>query len=134
MYSFAHSNGSKYCYVIPIIQFRHTVKEFQVLLFNTNYFIQYYLFIYIQLNGCKYCYVSLTIQFSKSHSFADYVNVKVLFDPKIRIPSGATTPGQNGPRSNSNKEVFHIPQSSRNGTTPSDHFMSYQGYSLGGGI
>ena len=30
------SSGSKYCYVIPLIQFRHTVKEFQVLLFPTN--------------------------------------------------------------------------------------------------
>ena len=25
------SNGSKYCYIIPIISFRHTVKEFEVL-------------------------------------------------------------------------------------------------------
>ena len=29
-------NGSKYCYVIPIIQFRHTLKGFQVFLCNTN--------------------------------------------------------------------------------------------------
>ena len=28
--------GYKYCYVIPIIQFRDTVKEFPVLLFSTN--------------------------------------------------------------------------------------------------
>ena len=44
----------------PIIQFWHTVKEFQVLLFNNNNSIQYYLFVYTQLNGSKYCYVSRT--------------------------------------------------------------------------
>ena len=27
---------SKYCYFLPIFQFRHTVKELQLLLFNTN--------------------------------------------------------------------------------------------------
>ena len=32
-------NGSKNCWLILIIQFRHTVKECEVLLFNTNYSI-----------------------------------------------------------------------------------------------
>ena len=56
-------NSSKYCYVISIIQFRHTIKEFQVLLFSTNNSIQLYLFIFTQLNGSKYCYVILIIPF-----------------------------------------------------------------------
>ena len=47
-------NGSNYCYIIPIIQFRPTVKEFQVLLFNTNNSIQRYSFVCSQLNGSKY--------------------------------------------------------------------------------
>ena len=38
-----------------------TVNEFQVLLFNTNYFIQHYSFGCTHLNGPKYCYASLTI-------------------------------------------------------------------------
>ena len=41
---------------------RHTVKEFQVLLFNTNNSIQHYSFIGTELNGSKYCYASLNIQ------------------------------------------------------------------------
>ena len=38
------------------------MKWLQVLLFNTNDFIQCYTFICAQLNGSKYCYASLTIQ------------------------------------------------------------------------
>ena len=38
LFIYLHSiNGSKYCDVLQIIQFRHTVKEFQVLLFNIIY-------------------------------------------------------------------------------------------------
>ena len=50
-YSFIYtrSNRSKYCYVIPIIQFRHTFKEFQVFLCITNNSVQQS-FIYSQLN------------------------------------------------------------------------------------
>ena len=48
---------------------RHTVKEFQVLLINTDNSIQHYSFISTQLNGSKYCYVSLTIQLNRSHLF-----------------------------------------------------------------
>ena len=53
LYSFVciELNGSKYWYVIPIIQFSHTVKEFQVLLFNTNNSIQQYSFANTELNG-----------------------------------------------------------------------------------
>ena len=47
--------------------------------------------------------------------------------------SGATTPGQSGPGSNGNEEVFRIPQSSSfAGTSPSDCLVSYPGHSLGG--
>ena len=38
-------NHSMYSYVIWIIQFKHTVKEFQVLLFNTNNSISHYTFV-----------------------------------------------------------------------------------------
>ena len=51
------------------IQLKHTVKKFQVLLFNTNDSIQHYTFICTLLNGSKYCYVSLTIQLEISHLF-----------------------------------------------------------------
>ena len=61
------SNGSKYCYLVPIIQFRHSIKEFQVLLFNTYNSIKHYLFVCTQLNGSNYCYVSLAIQLNISH-------------------------------------------------------------------
>ena len=56
-YSFicTQSNGSEYCYVIPIIQFLHTVKQFQV--------FSNYNFIFTQLNDSKYRYGILIIQF-----------------------------------------------------------------------
>ena len=45
--------------------------------------------------------------------------------------SGATTPGQSGPGSDSNEEVLHIRQSSSiTGTSPSDCLASYPGHSL----
>ena len=46
----AQSKDSKYCYLILIIQFKHAVKEFQVLLFNINYTIQHYLTLIILFN------------------------------------------------------------------------------------
>ena len=55
----------------------------------------------------------------------------------ISIPlvlSGAATPGQSGPGSNSNEGVHRIPQSSSiTGDSPSDYLVSYPGHSLGGG-
>ena len=49
--------------------------------------------------------------------------------PIDRTLSGATTPGQSGPGSNGNEEVFCIPQSSRiTGASPSDCL----GHSFGG--
>ena len=46
-----HSNGSKYCYVIPIVQLRHTIKVFKVLLCITNNPIKHQSFVYIQFQG-----------------------------------------------------------------------------------
>ena len=37
---------------------------------------------------------------------------------------------QSGPRSNNNEGVLHIHQSSRDGDSPSDSFLSYPGHSL----
>ena len=46
--------------------------------------------------------------------------------PIDRTLSGATTPGQSGPRSNGNEGVLHIPQSfSITGASPLDCLMSY---------
>ena len=56
------SNGSKVCDVISIIHFRYPVKEFQVLLFNTNNPIPLYFLIGTLLKGFKYCCVLLTNQ------------------------------------------------------------------------
>ena len=98
-YSFicTQSNGSKYFYVISIIQFRHTAKEFQVLLFNTNNSSQHYSFICTHVNGSKYCYNSirhqlfvyeqlnaltvlfLTIRFNIHHWFSHCLNVKQIY-------------------------------------------------------
>ena len=40
--------------------------------------------------------------------------------PMNETLKGSTAPDQSGSGINSNAEVFHIPQSSRNGTSPSD--------------
>ena len=49
--------------------------------------------------------------------------------------SGATTPGQSGPRSDGNKVVLRIPRSSSiTGTSPSDCLVLYPGHSLKRGL
>ena len=45
----------------------HTVKWFQILLFNTNTSIQHYSFIYTLLNGSKYSYLTWIIWFRIHH-------------------------------------------------------------------
>ena len=55
-------NGFKYHYVILKIQFRHTVKEFQVLLTNTKILLN----MTDLLNCSKYWYISLTIELNIS--------------------------------------------------------------------
>ena len=52
--------------------------------------------------------------------------------PIDRTLSSATTLGQSGPRSNDNKGVLHIPQSSNTGASPSDYFVSYPRHSWWG--
>ena len=89
-------------------------------------------FFYTQLNGSKYCYVSLmihlninhlftqlddqtdlflTIQFSIIHSLTFSLNVSSIWPYLIGL-SDVTTLGQNGPGSNGNEGVLHIPYSS----------------------
>ena len=65
------SNGSKYCYVIPIFQFRHTVKGI------TNNLLIHQLFVYKQLNDQTVLF--LTIQFSISHFFAQNLSDKQFY-------------------------------------------------------
>ena len=50
------------------------------------------------------------------------------------ILTGTTTLGQREPGSNDNERVFHIPQTSEDGASPSDGVMSYLEHSLGGGL
>ena len=50
-----------------------------------------------------------------------------------RTLSGAIIPGQSWPWSNGNEEVFHIPQSSKAGASPSNGLVSYSGHLFCGG-
>ena len=115
-------NGSKYYYVIPLIQFWHTVKEFQVLLFNPSYSIQHYSLVSAHLNNFKYCYVSRTFQLN-SHFWTQLNNQIVLFLtiqfsikssiwPRERTLPRITTLCQKGPGSERNERLFHILQRS----------------------
>ena len=54
--------------------------------------------------------------------------------PIDRVLSGATNPGQSGPRSNGNEGVLPIPQISKAGALLSDGLMLYQGHLLKGGF
>ena len=60
------------------------MKCLQVLLFNTNYSIECYLFVFTLLNGSKYCYVSITNQLNICHLFIQFKCQTVLFDLKMR--------------------------------------------------
>ena len=72
-------NGFKYFYIGTINQFRDTVKDVQVLLFNTSNSSQHYSFACTQLNGSKYWYVSLTIQLNIRFLFTLLKDKPVLF-------------------------------------------------------
>ena len=50
-------NGFKYSYELPVIQSRHTVKQFQILLFNT----QFYATLTIRFHSVKCFHVLLCI-------------------------------------------------------------------------
>ena len=55
--------------------------------------------------------------------------------PIDRVLWGATTPGLSEPGSDGNKDVQHIPQSSRiTGASSSDYSVSYAGLIVGGGL
>ena len=70
-----------------------------------------------------------------SHSMFRQFSINKLFSsiwPIDRTLSGATTPGQSETRSDGNKGVLHIPQSSSiTETSPTDCLVSYPGTSLG---
>ena len=72
-------NDLKYRYVTLTTQLTHTVKEFQVLLINTNNSIQYHAVVSTQLNGSKNCYVSITIQLNLSYLFTHSLIVKQFY-------------------------------------------------------
>ena len=89
-------NVSKLSNLKPIIQFKQTVKNFQVLQFKTNNYVQHLSFVFTQLKGSEYpmCYDQfyltvvclhtdygqrvpfLKFQFNISHFFAQNLNVK----------------------------------------------------------
>ena len=76
----------------------------------------------------KYKVLFQTIQFSISTQFS-------FIWPIDRTLLGATTPGQSEPGSNSNKEVFCIPQSSNiTGTLPSNCLVLYPEHLLEVGV
>ena len=70
-------------------------------------------FVCIQFNGFKY---------------SKWLNSSIW--PIDGTVTGTTTLGQSGPGSNSNEGVFHIPQSSKMGTSPLDALLSYPGHLL----
>ena len=72
------SNGTKYSYVIPIIQLWHTVKEFHALLLNTYNPIQCHLFVFIQC-----CNVSLTTSVCIQETHILPINSQFSF--KVRV-------------------------------------------------
>ena len=95
----------------------------------TNIWNKHQSFVYSELNDRIVLFH--TLQFNISRLFATQAVLFLLFD---RILSGAKTLDQSGPGSNGNKEVLHIPQSSRTGALPSDCLMSYPEHMLRGGM
>ena len=67
-------------------------------------------------------------QFNISHFFCTIFSIC----PRDRILSVATSPGQNGPRSNGNEGVCYILQISKIEASPSDVLLSYLRHSLVG--
>ena len=66
----------RHLFYLVLAIYYHTVKWFQVLLFNTNYSIQYYSFICTQVHSFKYFYLAITIQFNIYHLSAHLQMVK----------------------------------------------------------
>ena len=163
LHSFMHGQMVQSCYLILIFQFRHTVKEFLVLLCITNNSIKHQSFVYTQSNGQIVLF--LTIQFYNSFVYTQ-LNVKQFYLNQFysslssflhtikwfhaflykshnishlfalifcSIWCIATTPGQSRPGSNGNEGVCYIPQSIRTVASPSDCLVSYLGLSVGWG-
>ena len=127
-YSFIciQSNSSKYCYLIPIIKFRHIVKKFQVLLFNTNNSTQHYSFVCPQISGSRYCDVAVITHLNINHLFTQLNDRTVLFIRNQfsvvalslnvkqfqllidKTRSGSTNLGQSEPGGNGNGGVLRI--------------------------
>ena len=101
----------------------------QKMLCITNSSIKYQSFSYTQLNDQTVLFQ--TIQFSTSHLFALSSISNSSIWPMDRTLSGTTTLGQNGPGSNDNEGVLHIPQISKTDASPSDGLVSYPEYLLG---
>ena len=94
---------------------------------------QFYLekFISSSLN-VKTVQFSINTQFKCKNSKLSKLLLSSIW-PIDRTLSGATTPGQSRPGSNSNERVLRIPQSSgKTGTSPWDCLVSYPGYLLVG--
>ena len=108
----------------------HIFKWYQIFLFNNSNFIQHYSFICTQLNGSKYCFVIICLHSVKWFHEQKMIKYSCL---TLRNLTGSTTPGQSGPRSNSNEGGLHIPQSSMTGASLSDGLVSYPGLLLGRG-
>ena len=108
-YSFisAELNGCKYSYVSLSIQlnishlFTHSwmikTVRFQAIQSNINHLLGH---------RQKVKVLFLAIWFNITHLFVHSLNVKSSIWPIDRTLSGATTPGQNGPRSNGNEGVL----------------------------
>ena len=102
----------------------------KLIVFRNHYFkMNQSSFVCIPFNGFKYCYLIWIIQFYinqlNDFKYSEWSSHSMW--PTNRALIGTTTPGQSGLRSNSNEGVLHIPQSSWNGTSPSDCLVSYPG-------
>ena len=80
----------------------HTVKLFQILLFNTNNSSQHSSFVCTQLNGFKY---------------TKWLDISIW--PVDETLRGTATPGQSGTRIKDNEDVFPILQNFWSGASPS---------------
>ena len=100
------SNGFKCCYVITMIQFGQTVKEFQVLILITNNSIPHFSFICTQLRDQTVLFQK--IQFNMSFFDRVWISNSSIWSID-RTLSSATTLVKNGPGSNGNEGVLYIP-------------------------
>ena len=118
--SIQQSNGSKYNYVIPTIQFGYRVKKFQVLLFNSNNYLQHYSFICpVKWFQVLWCITNSSLR--QSFIYTQLIAKRVLF---LTIPfcmsfvyiqfkcrSSIWPIDQSGPGSNGNElDTSHSPK------------------------